>query len=378
MPTSPAPRLVAAARRYKKMGWLPAHLVTPDKVPKDARLPLRYLLPYYATSKIIWKLYGKSPISSDLAWDVKSSWNNAFPPPLSEWGTPTSDASFVRLRLQGPNPFMLARSTPDPDMGDGDDWVVFDLDFSRLFDGVFVPTIARFLLVDDELVPAWISIDGELHRPNSDRWEDAKRIVNGLDARYSAFVRHLLNTHLMVGQAYALAGHTLPVWHPLRPFMDFFTYATLHVNHIAFGALLTEDSYFLRSNFVSADDAHRLIVNATAEFNFDEWLAPTDIENRGIDAIPNHPYVEDSRLVWPLIERIVADHLGDIDINADADVTNDQHLIAWYTTLRSVLPGVESVPVLTGTDDLKNLMTALIYNNVIHEICGDFSPILGS
>ena len=376
--TSPAPQLVAAARRYKKMGWLPADLITPDKVPKDARLPLRYSIPYYATSKIVWRLYGKSPINPKLQWDRTSRWNKSFPPPLTEWGSPTADDSFVRLRLQGPNPFVLCRAEPDQSKGDEDDWIVFDLDFSRLFDGVFVPTIARFRLLESGLVPAWISIDGEMHRPGARKWAEAKRIVNGLDARYSAFIRHLLNTHLMVGQAYALAAYTLPAWHPLRPFMDFFTYGTLHVNHIAFGSLLAGDSYFLRSNFISADDAHRLIINATAEFNFDEWLAPADIKNRGIDVIPNHPYVEDCKLVWPLIERIVNDHMADIDLTQDQDVTDDEHLVAWYATLRSVLPGVESVPALTGVADLRNLMTALIYNNVIHEICGDFSPILGS
>ena len=38
----------------------------------------------------------------------------------------------------------------------------------------------------------------------------------------------------------------------------------------------------------------------------------------------------------------------------------------------------DKIPPLKTRDDLRDLLTALIYNNVIHEVCGNLSPILDS
>ena len=100
MPTSPAPRLVPAARHYRGMGWLPTSLIAPERMPPEAKLPNSYYLAYYATSKIGWTLYGKSPIDPELEWSPDLGWNDFFPEPAPGWGTPTSDEGFVALRLQ--------------------------------------------------------------------------------------------------------------------------------------------------------------------------------------------------------------------------------------------------------------------------------------
>lgn len=375
--TSPPPRLVPAARLYKNMGWLPTSLLTAEKLPKEAALPLRYKLPYYGVGKLGWALYGKKPIDSSLAWSADSSWNESFPKGHDEWGDPSDDTTFTALRLQGPNPFMLTKVEPDPVAGDSADAECFALDFSALFDGVLPATVARFEVTDGALRPTRVQIGLLVHRPGDDGWDDAKRVVNALDARYAAFVRHLLNSHLMVGQAYALAAYTLPVWHPLREFMDFFTYGTAMVNHIAYEALLTENSYFLRANFLNPDDARLLIDNAARCFDFDEWIVPRDFAKRGIESIPNHPYVEDALTVWPAIVAVVDRHLDQLDISDD-DVTSDEDLTEWYRTLRRLLPDADTIPPLGSRADLADLLTALIYNNVIHEVCGNLSPILDS
>lgn len=376
--SSPAPRLVPAARRYKKMGWLPPSLLAAEKLPSETKLPPRYVLPYYGVGKLGWAIYGASPIDPSIEWTPDGPFADAFPRGESAWGAPTDDATFVALRLQGPNPFTLQRVDPDIAAGDDPAAVCFALDFSELFAGVVTATIARFEVADGGLEVRRIHVGDAVHRPGEAGWDEAKRIVNQLDARYAAFIRHLLNTHLMVGQAYALAAYTLPPWHPLREFMDFFTYGTAIVNHYAYDALLTDDSYFLRSNFVTPDDARCMIENAARVFDFDEWLVPYDLEKRGLDAIPNHPYVEDARTVWPAIVAVVERHLDDLDITADADIRDDPELAWWYITLSRMLPDVDSIPALDSRADLVDLLTALVYNNVIHEVCGNLSPILDS
>ena len=376
VPTAPPPRLVPAARVYAKMGWLPTSLLAPERLPAEAKLPPRYVAPYYGTSKVGWWLYGRRPIDPALEWSPESHWNRPFGDVDEEWDHPTSDAAFVALRLQGPNPFMLKRV---PTVGGAEDGHPhFELDFTELFDGVFMPTTAHFHLDDDRLTATWIELDGRRIHPGDDDWTLAKAVVNALDARTATFIRHLLNTHLMVGQAFGVAAYSLPPWHALRPFMNFFTYGSLQVNHFAYAALLTPNSYFLRSNFVRPDDARRIIENATELFDFDEWLFPRDLEKRGIADIPNHPYVEDGRKIWPLIEQVADSHLADIDLATDDAVLDDPDLAAWYAVVRRVLPGNESVPRLRGVADLRDLMTGLIYNNVIHEVCGNLAPLLDS
>lgn len=373
VPTISGPRLVAAARQYRRIGWLPSNLLAPETIPKEARLRAGYALPYYLFGKIGWKAYGMSPINPDVPWDPASSWNDAFPKGPIDWGDPIDDKIFTSLRLQGPNPFMLKRVSDDSDDASAE----FDLDFSQLFEGVFEPVIARFRMHDGVLEPAWISIGDRRYNRGKKGWSNAKRVVNGLDARYAAFIRHLLNSHLMVGQAYALAAFSLPVWHPLRAFMDFFTYSTMHVNHIAYTSLLTADSYFLRSHFITPTVARGLIENSMAAFDFDEWIVPRDLAKRGIGAINGHPYAEDALLVWPAIERVVEGHLDDLDID-DETVQADPHLVTWYATLTEVLPNSDTLPRLDCRQSLEDLMAALIYNNVIHEICGNLNPLLGS
>ncbi len=375
VPTSPSPRLMPAARVHKGMGWLPTSLIVPDVLPKEAKLPLPYYLAYYATSKIGWTLYGKSPIDPDVTFDPSSTWNEWFPDASRGWGSPTDDAAFTALRLQGPNPCMLRAANANPDLGETGYALIYSLDFGPLFDGVFPATEARFATTSTGLKPLSIRIGERVVTPDHDGWADAKRVVNGLDARYAIFIRHLLNVHLMVGQAYALAAYALPVWHPLRPFMQFFTYGTLVVNDAAYKALLTPDSYFIRSNFVSADDAHTLIENAMTCFDFREWCWPLDKTARGLAGIPNHPFVEEAEPLWEILERTVRRHLVHLDLDAAA-IDADRDLRRWHEMLTEVLPDDSNVPDLASVDDLVLLMTALLWNNVIHEVCGNLSPLL--
>ena len=375
-PTSPMPRLMPAARRYRRMGWLPTSLIAPEKLPAEAKLPLRYYLPYYGTSKLGWMLYGRSPIDPQLQWDPSSSWNDFFPEAQPGWEAPTTDDAFVALRLQGPNPFMLRRVATDTSIGEGADAVIFSLDFSARYDGIFPATEARFELGTGGLVPSSIQVGAKRARPgDGEQWMDFKRVVNALDARESVFIRHLLNVHLMVGQAYALAAYSLPVWHPLRAFMDFFTYGTLIVNDAAYKALLMPDSYFLRSHFVSAADARRLVENSMATFDFDEWNWPKDRAKRAIADIPDHPFVREADELWAIFRGFVDGHLADL-YDDDDEIRTDHHLRRWYETLCEVLPGEEAERTITDREELAQVMTSLLWNNVVHEVCGNLSPLL--
>lgn len=380
VPTSGMPALRRSCEHHPGLPWLPTDLVVPDRVPPEGTLPKAYVAAYYGTSKLCWNLYHRRPIDPTVEWDPAAPWNHAFPPTADGWEDPTSDDTYVRLRLQGPNPFALRRSatTPLDDVGRP----VYEVDHSADLAGVLPPTVARFADDHDRgLVPLDITIGGHEHRPGDPAWDDAKRVVNAADARLAVLGRHLLDVHFIVGQSFALAAFRLPSWHRLRPFMQFFTYGTLTVNDMAYRALLAPSSYFIGSGFFSVTDARHLFRNRTASFDLDDWIVPRDLERRGLDGLRGrHPYADDASLVWPAFVEVVSGHLDDLRLDDEA-IAADADLQGWYSTLTDILPGTS--PASTGDTSLdrarlEELCTALLWNNVVHEVCGDFSPILGS
>jgi hypothetical protein len=367
VPTSGMPHLVSACSKYPEVRWAPQALTVAATLPPEAHLPKSYVLRYYGLGKLGWKLYSRWPVHPNVPWNPAYEWNRAFEHPKDGWENPTSDDTFAQLRLQGPNPWLLTQVSPG----------TYELDFSSIFEGVLPPIVARFALDGSQLVPASIKVGDYEHRPGDATWETAKRVVNAADARYVPFAVHLLNVHFIVGQSFALAAYALPTWHPLRPFMQFFTYGTLQVNSFAYQALVTPSSYFISSGFLNVEDARKVFDNGIKQFNLDSWIAPTDIAKRGIAEILDHPYVADANLVWPAFKKVVSTHLDELGLDDDA-IAKDNDLQAWYFTLAKILPNTEPLDQPLDRQRLEDLCSALLWNNVVHEVCGDLSPILGS
>ena len=360
------PHLVPACSFYPGLEWLPKELMVPKEIPSEAQLISKYKAFYYGLGKIGFGLYERTPIRPEVPWDPDFSWNRAFPETGDGWEQPTADDTFVRLRTQGPNPFLLRR------VGDG-----FELDFSELFDGVLPPICARFDVVDGALTPRNISIGEYVHVPGSDTWDRAKRVVNAADIRCVPFARHLLDVHFIIGQSFALSAYDLPTWHPLRPFLHFFSFGTLQVNDFAYRAFFVGSSYFISSGFMTGEAASALFTNRMRTFDLDDWIPPKDIAKRGLDSLDNHPYVQDSLLVWPELEGMVRRYLAALSYD-DESIASDRHLQSWYLTICGLIPNVDARDQPLTFDRLTELLSVLLYNNVIHEICGDMSPILGS
>ena len=365
-PVSAMPHLVPACSHYPGLEWLPKELMVPKELPNEAQLIPRYKAFYYGLGKLGFGTYSHSPIRPDVPWDPDFAWNRAFPDTGDGWRHPTSDETFVRLRTQGPNPFLLTA------VDDG-----FELDYSELFAGVLPPICARFDLVDGALMPRNISVGEFVHEPGDETWDRAKRVVNAADIRCVPFARHLLDVHFVIGQAFALSAYSLPTWHRLRPFMHFFSYGTLQVNDFAYRAFFVKSSYFIASSFITGEAASALFANRMRSFDLDDWIPPKDIAKRGLGAIADHPYVEDSLLVWPELEAMVRRYLQ-VLLYDDASIAADSHLHAWYLTICDLIPNVDHRDSPLDLDRLVELCTVFLYNNVMHEVCGDMSPILGS
>ncbi len=376
IPVSGPPRLIPAASRYRGMGWLPTDLVVPESLPKEAKLPLKYVLGYYGLGKALFWGYRRSPIPQEVRWTPELPWSHDFLPPVPESERPVSDANYVALRTQGPNPFLLRAASAEDALGDDPSGEYYEADFCCYLEGLAPGLRARFKVSSGRgLVPSVIVEGDHIHHPGSRTWEGAKHLVNAVDARVSVFVNHLLYTHLIVGQAYALAAWRLPNWHPLRPICDFFTYGTMAVNDFAYRSLLSKSSYFMMSNFLSLPSARVLVENGSRNVRFSRWLPMADLAERGVEHLDGYPYGEDAKLVWPVIEGLVREHLSDLQID-DADIEADLDLYEWHLTLRRVMPDDSGVPELSGLESLVELLSAMIYNNVVHEVCGNFKPLV--
>ncbi len=356
-----------AARDHYGAPDIPAALRVPKQMPPEAKLKLSYTLPYYYLVGLVFELYRRLPIKRASAWRRGFEWNRAFPLNEEGWQDTNSDAAFARLRVQGSNPFLLRRV---------DDRGGFEVDYSPYFAGIHPATVCRFRLDDDgrTLEPESISIGEETFTPGSSGWERAKLRANALDARYCVFTLHLLYSHLLVGEAFAIAAYSLPAEHALRPFMDFFTYGTLLVNDFAYKLLITPSSYFLQSKFISGADAMTLFQNSMRAFSLDSLNVPKDIAARGVDAIPGHPYVEDALAAWAVLSDAISGYVDTLYAD-DAALTVDDALQRWYRRLAALLPNQDITDEpLDGRARLVRVLCCLLYNNVCHEVCGDFSP----
>ena len=355
--------LEPAADHYGSPG-IPRALQVPREIPPASRLGVLYEAPYYYLTGALFKLYRQWPIRSGIPWTASLDCNRAFPANPEGWRDVNEDGAFALLRLQGPNPFLLRRD-PAHDR--------YEVDYSPFFAGLFPPVVCTFRHDGRTLRPESIRIAAEIHVPASPGWERAKLIANALDARYCVFTRHLLGSHLLVGEAFALSAFSLPSAHALRSFLDLFTYGTLVVNDFAYKLLITPASYFIQSRFISVDDAMLLFRNSMAAFTLDDLIPPLDVAKRGIDQIPGHPYVEDALPIWAALLEFVRGYVGEL-FGDDAAVRDDRDLGRWHQALAALLPNVDVTDrPLTGRDDLSEVLSCLLYNNVHHEICGDFS-----
>ncbi|MFT7604271.1 MAG: hypothetical protein ACI8VT_001845 [Saprospiraceae bacterium] len=342
---------------------LPAALQVPKKIPRESKLGLLYMLPYYFLAGGLFKLLFKIPIKRGTNWLPTLKVNEAFPKNEEGWKNVNDDNEFALLRLQGPNPFLLKHTGNEH----------FEVDYSPYFKNIFDPVKCIFKIEGDRFVVESITVGKETHLPGDKGWERAKLLANALDARYCVFTRHLLDTHMLIGEAYALAAFALAPDHPLRTFFQLFTYSSLVVNDFAYKLLITPASYFIQSKFVSAEDCMILFQNSMDAFSLNDLIVPMDVSRRGIDKIPNHPYVADALKVWDVFQKFSQQYTDDLYAD-DASVIADASLQNWYKTLASLLPNQDITDApLDSRQGLIDVICCLLYNNVSHEVCGDFS-----
>jgi hypothetical protein len=355
-------RVVPARERYGDD--LPAGLFVASPTPPEGRLGWLYVLPYYVLAGAAFELHRRAPIEGTIPWAN----NTPGLPPIEGngegWRGGADDAEYVRLRVQGPNPFLLRR----------EDACTFALDLATPFAGTGRGAVARFALTESGLRPGPITIDGATIGPGDGRFGWARRVVNALDARFSIFAQHLGVVHFVLAQAYALAAAATPYAHPLRAVLHAHTRGTLEVNDFAYRLLLSPASYFAQSGFCDRPLAARLIEARLATFDLTDAIAPRDVARRGLGAIPGHAWAIEAEASWDLFIDHARELVGRLYASDDA-LRADDAPRAFHAALCRALPRVpDDLATLETREQLAVLLAVLLALAPMHEVSGDYSP----
>lgn len=315
------------------------------------------------------------------------------------------DSEFARLRVQGPNPMLIAAVTgalpakfPLSEaqyqaVVNGDklaaalaDGRLFLLDYQPLdvldpgtYEGAAKyawQPLALFAVPPGgaSLVPVAIQCgqdptDWPIFTPSpaADRqwgWEMAKFVVQVADGNYHELFAHLARTHLVI-EAFAVATHrhlaeVHPVWALLVPHFE----GTLFINDQAATSLIAADGPIDHIFALTIASSQQAAVDARLAFDFDAKMLPADLAARGVgvdSALADFPYRDDALLVWNTIHEWARQYV-DLYYAHDSDIVADTELSAWAACLAGEAK-VKGLGPVTSRAQLVDICTMVMFTS---------------
>ena len=313
------------------------------------------------------------------------------------------DSEFARLRVQGPNPMLIAAvgaalpaNFPLSDatyqaVVNGDtlaaalaDGRLFLLDYRPLeildpgtYGGqakyVWQP-MALFAVPPggSSLVPVAIQCGQDpadypifTPSPAADKiwgWEMAKFVVQVADGNYHELFAHLARTHLVI-EAFAVAAHrhlaeVHPIWALLVPHFE----GTLFINDQAATSLIAAGGPIDHIFAGTITSSQQAAVDARLAFDFHAKMLPADLAARGVgtdSALTDFPYRDDALLVWNTVHEWARQYI-DLYYADDAEVIGDTELAAWATCLADEAK-VKGFGPVTSRKQLADICTMVMF-----------------
>ncbi|XP_005314246.2 hydroperoxide isomerase ALOXE3-like [Chrysemys picta bellii] len=201
---------------------------------------------------------------------------------------------------------------------------------------IAAPLCLLHLQPSGELVPIAIQLsqcpgpNSPIFLPSDSEWDWilAKTWVRYADVLVHEAVSHLLLTHL-INEAFVLATlRQLPMCHPLFKLLLPHTRYTLHINVVARTQLLGRRGNLERSMGSGIEGTKVLMAKGMSCLSYASLCFPDDIQERGVDCIPNYYYRDDGLKIWLAIESFVSGIIRHY-YRSDAHVLADCELQAW-------------------------------------------------
>ncbi|MEZ4385243.1 MAG: lipoxygenase family protein [Nannocystaceae bacterium] len=323
------------------------------------------------------------------------------------------DRTFARLRLAGANPLLLervdapARSFPVreqhyqramADPGDslaaaGAEGRLFQIDYRLLDglpDGTFPGPEAKHVVAPLALFAVPRTGDDRALRPvaiqtaqrpsdaapvltpgDGEAWKVAKSAVESADGAIHEAISHLARTHLFVEPFVVATRRHLSRRHPLSRLLDPHFEGTLYINSAAAKALIAPEGGVNRLLSPTIDAARLAVVLGHHSYPFDDAALERQLAARGVAdeaTLPDYPFRDDARLLWPAIHAWVRDYVG-IYYSEESHVREDSELQAWAAELvaadggrvRGFGQGGAGGPTIRTIDYLVDALTLLVF-----------------
>ncbi len=312
------------------------------------------------------------------------------------------DREFARQRLDGINPFLIARIDRIPDnfavteetvrpvLPEGltlarllSEGRLFMTDYADLQGAPIVlgrfqeAPLALFWTNEDKtLLPLAIQLgQSETTAPvvftPADEWWTwltARTFVQCAEGTYHEIIAHLTRTHLVMEPFWVAASRTLPPQHPVHALLRPHFTGTININYEARTELIVPGGPIDETNAVGTEGAYWLVNNAYGEWSFSDWDPRTEMGRRGVldrDLLPGYHYRDDALRLYDAIDAY-SEQLLRLYYHSDQDVQADPELQAWIAELTSPEGGrVKGLPLVDGKllrfDDLHAIIRQTIY-----------------
>uniref|UniRef100_UPI00358F2F5D polyunsaturated fatty acid 5-lipoxygenase-like n=1 Tax=Myxine glutinosa TaxID=7769 RepID=UPI00358F2F5D len=152
-------------------------------------------------------------------------------------------------------------------------------------------------------------------------------------------------------------GH--PLYKLLKPYVKYTLDEAIALRRFAMceGGYMDQYTTFGREEFL------QLKTNIFKDFNYDFLCFPKNLENRGVDDLPNFHFRDDGMKLWNVIKSFVSEII-DIYYKSDGDVVHDDELQEWIKEIFEGFLSLESTGVpsrFTNVLALKDFLAAAIF-----------------
>lgn len=196
------------------------------------------------------------------------------------------------------------------------------------------------------------------------RWKMARTVVQSADGQLQELVFHLGRTHLVMEAAVVSAHRTMAPWHPLMVLLRPHFQSTLSINDHAVHSLIAPGGQVEEIFAKTLAGSLECTTRGIAELDLSDLCPEVDAAHRLVDdrdALPDYPFRDDARELWPAIERFVGRYVA-LYYGDDADVVADRELSAFITMLTSAEGGdLRGITPPSDRRSLTRLIASLVW-----------------